>query len=317
MGFFMKKILVTGGAGFIGSNIVKKYLSAGFEVAILDDFSSGNSKFLPAEFSPENIYKGDIADGKFVQSVFQKFQPSLVSHHAGHVSVRNSIDDPIFDAEKNIQGSINIFKSAGEVASVEQVIFASTGGLVDQDCPNFPSVETDVPTITMPYAIAKFSAERYLQYFSKKHDFTFTIFRYANIYGPHQTPKSEAGVISIFIENLLQDKTITIFGDGNQTRDFLYIDDLCEAHFCATKQKIPGIFHLGTGTETSINKIYRKLCQLLVNKNNVQYRDLAEGELLRSSLSSQKFQKISGWSPKIKLEDGLEVAIEWRRLNYG
>lgn len=309
----MKKILVTGGAGFIGSHIVKKYFLSGFEVAVLDDFSSGDVNFLPKNFPEKNIYQGDVANGSFVQDVFQKFRPNIVSHHAGHVSVRNSIADPIFDAEKNIQGSINIFKSAGEVGSVEHVIFASTGGLIDQACPQFPSVETEVPTITMPYAIAKFSAERYLQYFSKKHGFIFTVFRYANIYGPHQTPKSEAGVISIFIEHLLQKKPITIFGDGNQTRDFLYIDDLSEAHFITTKQKISGLFHLGTGSETSINKLYKILCQKIVNKNELQYKDLADGELLRSSLSAEKFQKVSGWSPKIKLEEGLEEAIEWRK----
>ena len=233
----MQKILITGGAGFIGSHLVAQYLAEGFEVAVLDDFSSGRKEFLPEEIT---IFEGNIEDADFVEATISEFKPNIVSHHAAHISVRASLQDPAHDAKKNILGSINTFKSAGE-AGVKQIIFASTGGaMVPDDNPTFPTPEVECPTnLSSPYAIAKQTAETYLHYFANQYHFTPTVLRYANVYGPHQTPKSEAGVIAIFSECLSQNKVPTIFGDGNQTRDFVFVKDVAKAHLAVTNKIWP------------------------------------------------------------------------------
>lgn len=306
------KILITGGAGFIGSNIAKKYLSEGFEVAVLDNFSSGNREFLDKKIT---IFEGSIEDKEFVQKTFKSFQPDIISHHAAHISVRDSISKPIFDAEQNILGSINIFEEAGK-SGAKHIVFASTAGLINQSDYQLPTPETQTPTLDLPYKISKFSGEHYLGFFAKKYEFTHTIFRYANAYGPHQTPKSEAGVVSIFIQNLLQNKPITLFGAGEQTRDFIFIEDIANAHFIATEQNISGCFHLGTGKETSIKNLYEKVAKHLNNSNTPKMGALLPGELLRSCLDSTKFQKISGWEPKTDIKEGLEKTVKWGEPFY-
>ncbi|MDH3324919.1 MAG: NAD-dependent epimerase/dehydratase family protein, partial [Candidatus Peregrinibacteria bacterium] len=254
------KILITGGAGFIGSNLAKFYSERGFEVAVLDNFSTGRRDFL--EGLDVTIFEADICDRKAVREAFESFKPDIVSHHAAHISVRVSFDKPYFDAEKNILGSINIFENAGKVG-VKNVIFASTGGaMVPSDNEVFPTPEFENPEVESPYAISKFCAEKYLRHFAKQFGFSGTIFRYANVYGPHQTPKSEAGVISIFSEKMANGQTSTIFGDGKQTRDFVFVEDLCEAHFAATDKNISGTFHIGTGIETSVLEIYKGMAEI-------------------------------------------------------
>lgn len=307
-----KKILITGGAGFIGSNIAKKYDAEGFDVAILDNFSSGQQSFLNKNIK---IFEGNIEDKSFVEKVFLDFKPNIVSHHAAHISVRDSIKKPIFDAQQNILGSINIFEIAGK-NNIEHIVFASTSGLIDQANYTLPTLETQTPTLDLPYKISKFSGEHYLSFFAKKYEYKKTIFRYANVYGPHQTPKSEAGVISIFIKNLLENKQITLFGEGKQTRDFLFVEDLTNAHFIATEKNIDGCFHLGTGIETSIKDLFQKIAKNINIENIPNTGDLLPGELLRSCLDSTKFQKISGWKPKTNLDDGLNNTIKWSKQFY-
>ncbi len=307
-----KKILITGGAGFIGSNIAKKYNKEGFEVAVLDNFSSGQQTFLDKNIK---IFEGNIEDKSFVEKVFSEFDPDIVSHHAAHISVRDSISKPVFDAEQNILGSINIFENAGK-NNVTHVVFASTAGLINQEDYELPTVETQTPTLNLPYKISKFSGEHYLGFFAKKYGYGKTVFRYANVYGPHQTPKSEAGVVSIFIKNLLENEPIILFGKGEQTRDFIFVEDVASAHFAATEKNISGCFHLGTGIETSIKDLYEKIVEKLKISNKPDTGKLLPGELLRSCLDSKKFQKISGWKPETNLNDGLEKAIKWGQKFY-
>ena len=303
-----KKILITGGAGFIGSNLAKIFSKKNFSVAILDDFSSGREIFVPPNCE---IFRGDVADQNFVKNIFKKFQPQIVSHHAAHVSVRASAENPIFDAEKNIFGAINIFENAGKFGA-EKIIFASTGGaMISENEKKFPVREKFPRILASPYAISKFSAEKYLQFFAKKFGFCATIFRYANVFGPRQTPKSEAGVVAIFCEKMLQNCAPKIFGSGRQRRDFIFIDDICAANLLATEKNFPGIFNLGTGREISVLQIFEKIAAKINFSKKPIFAKKNDGELFRASLDSQKFRKISGWRSKINFENGLQKTIFW------
>lgn len=305
----MKKILITGGAGFIGSNLAETYIKNGFQVALLDNFSSGKKEFIHKECI---VFQGNICDKPFVENVFKTFQPQIVSHHAAHISIRDSLKNSFFDAEQNILGALNIFDFAGK-NQVKNIVFASTGGaMIPTSCDIFPSPEQEGNLVLeSPYAISKFCAEKYLRFFEKKYEFCATIFRYANVYGPRQTPKGEAGVISIFLAQLLAQKIPIIFGDGNQTRDFLFIEDLLSAHLLATKKNFSGTFHLGVGNETSLLDLYKIITKLLGENRTPSFEKARSGELLRSCLDSSKFQKISGWAPQVSLENGIAKTIDW------
>lgn len=307
------RILITGGAGFIGSNLAKNYLKKGFNVAVLDNFSSGRRSYVSSDCQ---LFEGTIGNEKFVSEVFEKFKPEIVSHHAGHISVRESLESPDFDAAENILGSINVFNTAGKTGA-KNVIFASTGGaMIPNVCKKFPSPEQmENLDLASPYAISKFCAEKYLRFFAQKYNFCATIFRYANIYGPRQTPKGEAGVISIFLEHVFSEKSPTIFGNGKQTRDFLFVEDLLQAHFLATEKDISGTFHLGTGTEISVLELYKEIVKQTSFGGEIKFEKAKKGELLRSCLEASKFQKISGWKPTTSFEEGLKKTIEWWKEN--
>jgi len=306
----MTKILITGGAGFIGSNLVKSYLKKGFEVAVLDDFSTGRREFCPEGIQ---IFEVDIVDGEAVGEVFQEFRPEIVSHHAAHVSVRVSLEKPEFDAEKNVLGSINVFQNAGKVG-VKQVVFASTGGaMIPVDCEAFPLAEVEPRSLASPYALSKFTAENYLEFFAGRFGFVSTVFRYANVYGPRQTPKAEAGVIAIFIERLLRGEVPKIFGDGGQTRDFVFIDDLVKAHDLVLEKQISGVFNLGSATEISVLDLYGKIVEILGMQVQPEFGTSVEGELTRSLLDCSKFQGVSGWKPEVSLDEGLRRTAQWWR----
>lgn len=310
----MQKILITGGAGFIGSHLVAQYLESGYEVAVLDDFSSGRRGFLPDGVT---IFEGKIEDADFVEQSIRTFKPNIVSHHAAHISVRASLADPIHDATKNILGSINVFQSAGK-NQVQQVVFASSGGaIVPKDNQEFPTPEIEHPTnLGSPYAISKLTAETYLNYFAQQYSFTPTILRYANVYGPHQTPKSEAGVIAIFSEMLTQNQTPTIFGDGNQTRDFVFVGDVAKAHLEATNHKLNGSFNVSTGEETSINTMYEQMAAALGQNTTKQYGPTPEGDISRSALCSKYLQSKSDWKPSTRIHDGITQTIVWAQTFY-
>ena len=308
----MPKILITGGAGFIGSNMVDHYVQKGWDVGIYDNFSTGRKDFCnPAA----QIFEGDITNKKYLEEVVKTFEPSVVSHHAAHVSVRNSFEHPQFDAEKNILGSINIFDLAGKY-NVEQIVFASTGGaMIEKNHKEFPApVQVGNLDLDSPYALSKFCAEKYLRYFAKKHNYLATILRYGNVYGPRQTPKSEAGVISIFIQQLLSRKAPTIYGDGTQTRDFIYIDDVVSGHSVATEKKISGTYNISSASEISINQIHTILKGQLGNVDAKPiYDNLPFEELSRSCLDNRDFIHDSDWRPQWNFEEGIKKTIEWNK----
>ena len=310
----MQKILITGGAGFIGSHLADYYVEQGWEVLIYDNFCTGNREYCHPQ---AEVVEGDISDTKLLEQVMSDFRPTVVSHHAAHISVRNSFADPVFDADKNIIGSINVFRLAGEY-DVEQVIFASTGGvMLEASHVDFPApVQQGNLDLDSPYAISKFCAEKYLRYFSKKFQYTATILRYANIYGPRQTPKSEAGVIAIFLQRLLQQKSPQIYGDGNQTRDFLYIDDVVSGHSQAIEQRVGGTFNLSSAREVSVNQIYEKLVQALEVDISAQRGDYPFEELSRSCLDNQDFMTQTGWKPLVSFDEGIQKTIKWNQDYY-
>jgi UDP-glucose 4-epimerase len=303
------KILITGGAGFIGSHIADAYIAAGHSVVILDNLSSGKI----ANLNPQaHFVEGDIRDKNLVNSLFKEQQFDVVNHHAAQMDVRKSVEDPLFDAEVNVLGSLNLLE-ATRVHSVKRFIFASTGGAIYGEQQYYPADEQHPTQPESPYGVAKRSVELYLGYYQKVHGLQTTIFRYANVYGPRQDPHGEAGVVSIFSNALMKNGPCVIFGDGEQTRDYVYVGDLVRAHILALKKNVGSeTFNISTGIETSVNSLFQKLSKIVTNGKVIpSYSEARKGELLRSSCSYKKVENILGWKPEITLEEGLERTVTY------
>jgi UDP-glucose 4-epimerase len=300
------KILVTGGAGFIGSNIVDKYIELGHEVHIIDNLTTGKIE----NINPKAIfYQFDIKDQNTSELILnQKYD--VISHHAAQMDVRVSVNDPIFDANNNIIGSLNIYQAAKE-SGVKKIIFASSGGTVYGEQENFPASETDICNPCSPYGISKFTNEKYLFYYKKVYNLEYVALRYGNVYGPRQNPHGEAGVVAIFTDRMLNNKAATINGDGLITRDYVYIDDVVNANVVALEDSIYGIFNISTGIETTVNHIFRKIKELTKSTIEEYHGEAKAGEQLRSVCSPSKLSSISNWSPKVELDKGLETTIEY------
>src|SRR5437867_4988201 len=283
-----RHVLVTGGAGFIGSHLVDAYLERGWRVSVVDDLSTGDRSNLNprATFYEADIAKVDLAE----------IQPDVINHHAAQMDVRRSVSDPVFDAVVNVLGSVSLLQKAVEIG-VKRFIFASTGGAIYGE-PVFAPQTEDHPTNPLsPYGCAKLAVEHYMNYFRVVHGLPAVALRYANVYGPRQNSKGEAGVVAIFIERKLRGERATINGDGEQTRDFVYVGDVVEANMAVTESNEPGPFNVGTGVETSVNQ----LASLL--GINAVHGPAKTGEQRRSVLAS-KF----GRTP---LADGLRQTVAW------
>ena len=309
------RILITGGAGFIGSNLAHFYAERNFEVAVVDDFSTGQKSFLPPEIS---VFPHSILEREKMRKTFADFRPHLVSHHAAHVSVPESVLDPHFDATQNILGSIMVFQNAAQ-SGAQHVILASSGGAIGAKNPKkFPSPPPRTPNLANPYCISKFAAEKYLEFFAAKYGFLATIFRYANIYGPHQTPKSESGIVALLAQSVAKkQKFPKIFGTGNQTRDFLFVDDVCRAHFLASARKISGNFQLGSGVETSLLALFARAGKIAKRSEILQFAPPLFGETERSCLDFSAFAAQSGWAPEVDLDFGITKTFDWARGFWG
>ena len=300
----MARILVTGGAGFIGSHVADNLVAAGYEVSVIDNLSTGQREFVPpqAQFFPYDINSSEAA--AFIRS----WRPEALVHHAAQMSVRFSVTDPVADARDNIMGSLNLLQAAVE-AKVKKVIFASTGGALYGDAAPIPARETDPPWPESPYGVAKLAVEHYLRFYQREYGLTTVSLRYANVYGPRQNGQGEAGVVAIFIEKFLADQQPIINGDGLQTRDFVYVGDVVAANLQALAYNRSGIFNIGTGRETDILTIYLKLQELAHSPLGPVHGPPKPGEQRRSALDSHLARENLGWQPAVDLEEGLSQTV--------
>ncbi len=300
------KILVTGGAGFIGSHIVDKYVELGNDVVVIDNLSTGRIQNLNPK---AKFYQMDIADEKIIE-IFAREKFDIVNHQAAQIDVRISVNDPTFDAKTNIIGSLNVYESAKKTG-VKKIIFASSGGAIYGEQVNFPAIETDPTEPLSPYGITKLVNEKYLNYYRLVHNIDFVALRYANVYGPRQNFMGEAGVVAIFIYKMLTNAQPIINGDGFNTRDYIYISDVVEANVIALKENCSGIFNIGTGIEHNVNYVFNKLKELTGSNCSELHGEPKAGEQRRSVISYQKIQNAFGWIPKVDFETGLAMTVEY------
>jgi len=302
------RILVTGGAGFIGSHVAEAYVEAGHEVVIVDDLSHGRKEHVPRS---ARLYIMDIQD-KGLGQVFDKHRPELVNHHAAQVNVRESVKDPINDARVNILGSLNILKLSIE-AGVKKFIFASTGGAIYGNQEYFPADENHPTRPLSPYGIAKLTVEKYLYFSQKTHGLSCLALRYSNVYGPRQDPYGEGGVIAIFSERMWHNKPVIINGSGEQTRDFVYVQDVARANLLALDRDISGEINIATGKEVSVNKIFQVIREITASNVDNNHGPAKPGENFRSVLDINRARKELNWKPEVALEQGIKLTAQFFR----
>jgi UDP-glucose 4-epimerase len=299
-----KRILVTGGAGFIASHVSDQLVAAGHEVTVVDNLSTGKREYVPAaaQFYPYDIKSPETAD------LIRRWQPQVIVHHAAQMSVQVSVSDPVLDAQENILGSLNLFQAAAQ-ARVERIIFASTGGAMYGNEAPLPAREEDRAQPEAPYGIAKMAVEHYLHFYQAEHGIIPICLRYANVFGPRQNGQGEAGVVAIFIEKLLAGQQPRINGDGLQTRDFVFVGDIVAANLLALDYPEAGTFNIGTGKETDIVTIYLKLQELMGSPLGPVHGPAKPGEQRRSVLDSTLALKELGWQPRTSMSDGLAQTV--------
>jgi UDP-glucose 4-epimerase len=303
-----KRILVTGGAGFIGSHLADAFLQQGHEVAVVDNLSTGRREHVPAaaQFYPFDIKSPETFD------LICRWQPQVLVHHAAQMSVRVSVEAPLLDAQENILGSLNLFQAAAQ-GKAEKIIFASTGGAMYGDQAPVPAREDDQAQPECPYGVAKLAVEHYLHFYQREYGIIPVSLRYANVFGPRQNGLGEAGVVAIFIEKFLAGEQPVINGDGLQTRDFVYVGDIVAANLLVLDYPQEGIFNLGTGRETDILTIYLELQEILGSSLGPVHGPAKPGEQRRSALDSTRAQQLLGWEPRVGLVEGLtRTAVAFR-----
>jgi UDP-glucose 4-epimerase len=300
--------LVTGGAGFIGSNVADRFIREGHQVVIIDNLSTG---FEANVNKKAKFFKVDIRSA-VVDKIFEKTKPEVLCHHAAQIDVRKSADDPIFDAEINIIGSLNLFNACIRY-KVKKVIFASTGGAIYGEQDYFPADEKHPANPLSPYGVTKLTIEKYLHFYRETHGIDFISLRYANVYGPRQNPFGEAGVVAIFTEKLLSEKEAVINGDGKQTRDFVFVDDVVESNLLALDYPKADIFNIGTGMETDINTIFRILKEKTGSSQKEIHAPSKPGEQERSVLECSKAERLLKWKPKYDLQQGMTKTVNFFR----
>ena len=305
----MTKILVTGGAGFIGSNVADRFIDDRHKVVIIDDLSTGVEANLPQK---AKFYKLDIRSA-VIDKIFEREKPDFLCHHAAQIDVRKSAHDPIFDAEVNIIGSLNLFNSCVK-HKVKKIIFASTGGAIYGEQSYFPADESHPAYPLSPYGVTKLTMEKYLHFYKETYGIEFVSLRYANVYGPRQNPLGEAGVVAIFTERLLGNKKAVINGDGKQTRDFVFVEDAVESNVLALKYPKSDIFNIGTGIETDINCIFRILKEKTASKQKEIHGATKSGEQARSVLECSKAKRLLKWKPKYDLEEGIAKTVKYYKV---
>lgn len=300
------KVLVTGGAGFIGSHVCDRLATAGHDLVILDDLSTGHEEQVhPAA----RFYQMEL-DSPWLDELFAIERPEAVVHHAAQASVRRSVADPVFDAKVNVLGTIALLHASAR-HQVRRFVFASTGGAIYGDASAVPTPE-DYPAVPIsPYGASKLAAESMLATFNAMSGLSYTALRYANVYGPRQDPHGEAGVVAIFSRQLLSGAEAVITGDGTQTRDFVYVGDVAEANLLALSSQAVGAFNVGTGRETTIKEIFAILKRLTGSRQPERHGPDRPGEQRRSAIDASKIGRQMGWRPVTPLQQGLEQTVAY------
>src|SRR5438034_1621854 len=310
-----RKVLVTGGAGFIGSHVVDAYLAAGDDVTVLDDLSTGKREQVPASAT---FVQADVRSPA-ARELLATGGFALLNHHAAQMDVRRSVADPLFDADVNVLGFLNLLEGA-RLGGVQRVVFASSGGTVYGETERLPVVESAPKLPASPYGTAKLASEYYLATFSQLYGLETVALRYSNVYGPRQNPHGEAGVVAIFAHRVLAGQPLTVFGDGGQTRDMVFVQDVVEANLAASRVALPSAdgvdgvdgraFNIGTGIETSVNDLAATL--VTIGGRRVEIRHAAErpGELRRNALAVDKAAQGLGWRALVPVGDGLRRTLQ-------
>jgi UDP-glucose 4-epimerase len=306
------KVLVTGGAGFIGSHLVDRLIQEGHEVVVVDNLSTGKRRNLNRA---ARFFKIDIQSWR-LERVFRNERPNVVMHLAAQMDVRKSVEDPVFDAQVNVLGTLNVLQQAVR-HGVRKVVFSSSGGAIYGEQEIYPAPESHVTRPLSPYGISKLCGEQYLSYYQRVSGLQMVNLRYANVYGPRQDPDGEAGVVAIFIQKLLNNEQAIVYGNGRQTRDFIYVEDVVEANLAVMGQETQGTYNVGTGEETSINDVLR----ILVGHTNSTCKELhgpaKHGEQVRSVIDSSKIRQELSWEPRTELNEGLKRTIDYFRERMG
>ena len=310
-----RRVLVAGGAGFIGSHIAEAYLEAGWEVAALDDLSRGKATNVPRGVE---LIKADVRSPEARRAVATgRFD--VLNQQAAQIDVRHSVEDPGSDAQVNILGLINMLEGAAE-GGVRRVVFASSGGVLYGEAGVIPTPETAPNMPVSPYGVSKLAGEHYLRALGALRNFDGVAMRYANVFGPRQDPKSEAGVVSIFVSRMLAGEPLTVYGDGRQTRDYVFVKDVARANVLASTVELPAVmahesrsFNVATSTEMSVLELADAVGRTMGRAPEIQFAEPRAGELSRSSLDTAKARRVLGWSPTYSFADGLGQLVDWFR----
>jgi UDP-glucose 4-epimerase len=302
------RILVTGGAGFIGSHTVDALVATGsHEVSVVDNLSAGKRD----QINPgTRFHQADIRDAAEVGRIISEARPEVIVHFAAQMDVRRSVADPAFDAQVNLVGFLNLMEAARQ-HGLRRVVFSSTGGAIYGEQDTFPADESHPCRPVSPYGVAKFSTESYLFFYKAQYGIDYAAMRYANVYGPRQDPHGEAGVVAIFCGRLLEDKPVTIFGDGKQTRDYVYVGDVVRANVAAVTASATGPINVGTGIETDVNQLYRALAAAAGSDRPPTYAPARLGEQTRSVIAAMRARRELGWSPQVTIEEGLRRTYDF------
>lgn len=307
------KILLTGGAGFIASNIADAYLADGHEIAIIDNFETGFRENIPAG---AKLFEIDIRDADAVSRAFDEFRPDVVSHHAAQLDVRKAVSDPAYDADINILGSLNVLLNATRV-DAKRFIFSSSGGACYGEPHQIPVPETHPSMPESPYGLTKYAFEHYLRIWNKQHGIVPVILRYANIYGPRQTAHGEAGVVAIFAGLLLDNQPCKIFGDGSSTRDYVFVGDVVVANRLALGRGDGAIVNIGTQVETSAREVFDAVYEAVGSgpAEPIYLPDRA-GEVQNICLDNSRAREVLGWQPQVSFRQGVGQTVEWQKQQH-
>jgi UDP-glucose 4-epimerase len=302
------KIVVTGGAGFIGSHCAGAFLEAGHEVFVIDNLSSGREDQVPAgaELSVFDVRSAEAA------GLVSKVRPDVICHHAAQMNVRYSVEDPVFDADVNVIGFLRLLEAARS-AGTKAVVFASSGGTVYGEVSELPTPETHATVPVCPYGVSKLTGEHYLEYYRRTYGLRYVALRYANVYGPRQDPHGEAGVVAIFSKALLSGNGARIFGDGLQTRDYVFVGDVVRANLAAIESDWCGAVNIGTGKETNVVELHALLRRVTGTDVLPEHAPAKEGEVRRSVLSYDLASRVLGWKPEVSLDEGLSATVDFFR----